>query len=159
MLHMRFFWVMAVAIGLIGSADTGNAEAKGWRCHSKRRRCLRRCVKKSRRAARRCRRSALRRRKVCLKKSYRKGKRCVRKLRCPEAKQCYKSCREKADPSQCYAKQGCAKLQASCYGSCQAPLGAMLKTCMEETTMKLKWCGEQKKTRMDGCRSNCPKCK
>lgn len=159
MLDMRMFWFLAVAIGLVGVTDFGEADAKSWRCNSKRRKCLRRCQKKTNRRAKRCRRSALRKRQACLKRSYRKGKKCVRKLRCPQAKQCYKSCKDKNDPLKCYAKQGCAKLQASCYGSCQGPLGASLKTCMEETQMKFRWCKEQKKTALSGCSSNCPQCK
>lgn len=158
MSQKRLIWLVVLAVVWLGSGLFSEVEAKRSRCTAKRRACLQRCVRQVTRSSKRCVKNTLLKRKACLKSSYQAGKKCVRKLKCPEATACYKSCRDKEDPVACYDKQGCAKMQSACYGSCQAPLGAMLKTCMEETNMKLEWCKQQKKGQMEGCRANCPKC-
>ncbi len=150
-------WLLVLTIPAFLFATSEFVEAKR-SCTSKRRRCLSRCNKKAVRSTKRCRKQANRKLRGCLRQSYRSGKKCVRKLKCPQAKACYKSCREKANPVTCFAKQGCAKMQRACYGTCQAPLGAMLKACMAETKMKMQFCKERRKASLESCSTNCPKC-
>ncbi len=137
---------------------SSGVDARRRSCFSKRRACLARCASRARRSLKHCRRRALLHRAACIKKAHRAGKRCLKKQSCPEADACYKYCNTQPDPVQCFEKKECAAKRATCYSSCQIPIGQQLKQCLESTSRKLKSCSTQAANSQSSCQDSCPKC-
>ncbi len=159
MSKVRKLVALFLAVGfLVGILFVGELEARPKRCFAKRKRCFAKCEKRAARYVAKCKRRVLSQRARCLKNAYRQGKRCFRKTECPAAEKCYEMCNEKPDPYTCYLKRGCAKIQKSCYASCQYPIGQHLKQCLTETAAKLKGCSKGGERELLSCKASCPKC-
>jgi len=154
---IRGFIVLSIVAGLAFFTYTESHARRG-SCYNKRQRCLVRCLVKAKRKAKRCKSKSLKKRSRCIKKAHKAGKRCLRKQKCPKAKFCYKQCKQSSGPLACYVKKGCANLQATCYSSCQIPLGESLKQCLTTTEAKLKSCKADSASYRSGCQGSCPVC-